>query len=163
MIKCSSMIVTLSFNNPKAYAAEFASSSIIDEQKRKVRISAGGIQSIFRLMELFNPFKHGWLSFQFISHRVLRWTLTPVLLFLLLPVNVLLVMGDTSQIYTILLTVQLGFYAISIVGYMLSRLNVKLKAFFVPFYFIFMNICVFLGMFRFAKGEQSVLWEKARR
>jgi len=148
---------------PKAYAAEFASSSIIDEQKRKVRISAGGIQSIFRLMELFNPFKHGWLSFQFISHRVLRWTLTPVLLFLLLPVNVLLVMGDTSQIYTILLTVQLGFYAISIVGYMLSRLNVKLKAFFVPFYFIFMNICVFLGMFRFAKGEQSVLWEKARR
>ena len=147
---------------PKAYASEFASSSIIDEQKRKVRISAGGIQSVFRLAELFNPFKHGWLTFQFISHRVLRWTLTPVLLFLLLPLNVVLVLDELSQIYTLLLVAQLGFYAISAVGYLLSKVDIKLKAFFIPFYFIFMNTCVFLGMFRFVKGEQTVLWEKAR-
>ena len=41
--------------------------------------------------------------------------------------------------------------------------KIKLKIVFVPFYFFFMNWCVFLGFFKFIKGGQSVLWEKAKR
>lgn len=74
-----------------AYAIESGSASIEEEQKRKVRIAAGGLQSIQRLYPLLNPLRYGILSFQYVSHRVLRWSITPVLLFLLLPINLMLV------------------------------------------------------------------------
>ncbi|MEQ9306916.1 MAG: glycosyltransferase family 2 protein, partial [Marinoscillum sp.] len=43
---------------PAAVATETASASADEEWKRKVRISAGGIQAIIRLSPLLNPFKH---------------------------------------------------------------------------------------------------------
>ena len=66
--------------DPEAYAIESASANVQEELKRKIRIAAGGIQSIVRLSPLLNPFKYGTLSFQYISHRVLRWTVAPVAL-----------------------------------------------------------------------------------
>ncbi|MFK5970642.1 MAG: glycosyltransferase family 2 protein, partial [Candidatus Marithrix sp.] len=60
--------------DPEAYAIESASVNVKEELKRKIRIAAGGIQSIVRLYPLLNIFKYGLLSFQYISHRVLRWT-----------------------------------------------------------------------------------------
>ena len=47
--------------NPNAYAIETASANVKEELKRKVRISAGGIQSVVRLAPLLNPFKYGTL------------------------------------------------------------------------------------------------------
>ena len=76
---------------PNAYAQESASENIAEEKKRKVRISAGGIQSVLRLKPLFNLFKYGILSFQFISHRVLRWTVTPWAMLLLFFINIPLI------------------------------------------------------------------------
>lgn len=58
-----------------AYAIEGASSDMKEEQKRKVRICAGGLQSIGRLRPLLNVFRYGVVSFMFLSHRVLRWSL----------------------------------------------------------------------------------------
>jgi hypothetical protein len=31
------------------------------------------------------------------------------------------------------------------------------------YYFMFMNVCVVLGFFRHLRGEQSAMWEKAKR
>lgn len=67
---------------PAAYATESSSENIKEELKRKIRIAAGGIQSIVRLPKLLNPFAFPVLSFQYISHRVLRWTITPILMIL---------------------------------------------------------------------------------
>jgi hypothetical protein len=41
--------------------------------------------------------------------------------------------------------------------------QITIKGFFVPYYFTVMNLSVFAGFFRFIKGQQSVLWEKAKR
>ena len=57
----------------EAYAIESGSADMHEEEKRKVRIAAGGLQSIWRLRPLLNPFRYGILSFQYVSHRVLRW------------------------------------------------------------------------------------------
>ena len=56
--------------NPEAYAIETASANVKEELKRKIRISAGGIQSIVRLSPLLNIFKYGVLSFQYISQAI---------------------------------------------------------------------------------------------
>ena len=57
----------------QAYAIESGSADMREEQKRKVRIAAGGLQSIWRLRELLNPFRYGVLTFQYVSHRVPGW------------------------------------------------------------------------------------------
>jgi biofilm PGA synthesis N-glycosyltransferase PgaC len=51
---------------PDAYASELSSDNIKEELKRKVRIAAGGIQSIVRLKKLMTPFEHPLLWFQLV-------------------------------------------------------------------------------------------------
>lgn len=60
-----------------SFAVEKASLNIKEELKRKVRIATGGIQSLAMNLELINPIRYGFYSFQFISHKVLRWTIVP--------------------------------------------------------------------------------------
>lgn len=146
---------------PEAYAMEGPSASVKDELKRKIRIAAGGIQAIVRLKSLLNIFKYGTLSFQYISHRVLRWTITPIALLLAFFINIPL--AFQSLPYSFTLGCQIVFYALSFVGYILARRDIKIKALFVPYYFCMMNYAVFRGMIRYFKGSQSVLWEKAER
>jgi biofilm PGA synthesis N-glycosyltransferase PgaC len=146
----------------KAWAAETASANVKEELKRKIRISAGAWQSMLRLGQAFNPFHNFKLFFAFISHRVLRWTLAPFSLLVLLIVNVLLV-SNVDAIYSILLVCQLGFYALALLGWYFENKRIKVKALFVPYYFFIMNLCVYLGLFRFLKGKQSVSWERAER
>ena len=54
---------------PGAFAIESPSASLADEEKRKVRISAGAYQSVGYLKECLNIFKHPLLSFQYLSRR----------------------------------------------------------------------------------------------
>ncbi len=150
--------------DPEAYAIESASSDIKEELKRKIRISAGGIQSVIRLKGLLNIFKYGILSFQYISHRVLRWMVTPFLLLLVLPVNYILFANEKGPgIYSVIWAAQLVFYAFVFMGKTLRSKPVKLKVIFVPYYFWIMNYSVYLGLIRYVKGQQSVVWEKAKR
>lgn len=147
---------------PEAYATEVPSASSGEELKRKVRIAAGGIQAIVRLRSLLNPFRYGVLSFQYISHRVLRWTLTPLALPVLLISNIFLALQGL-RFYQVILAGQLFFYLLAFVGYRLASRKIKLKAFFIPWYFTMMNYAVYAGFIRYLRGRQSVLWERAQR
>jgi cellulose synthase/poly-beta-1,6-N-acetylglucosamine synthase-like glycosyltransferase len=147
---------------PDAYAVETASASVSEELKRKIRIAAGGLQAIVRLAPLLNIFRYGWLSFQYISHRVLRWTLAPLALpIVLLSSSILAAQGKC--IYQLLLVAQLLFYAAAFAGYILAKRSIKVKALFIPYYFCMMNYAVYAGFKRYIMGSQSVLWEKAAR
>lgn len=152
--------------DPDAYAIESASANVGEELKRKVRISAGGIQSVLRLKSLLNIFKHPVLSFQYISHRVLRWTLTPICLLSLIPLLTILGYNYGFMnfgIYTILFWLQLLFYVIVFIGWILENKSIRYKVLFVPYYFFIMNWSVYLGFLRYLKQEQSVNWERAKR
>lgn len=149
--------------DPEAYALERPSFSIGDEQKRKVRIAAGGFQSIARLPHLLNIFRYGWLSFQYISHRMMRWAVAPFALPLVFVLNVLLVLLSEGWLYPVLLIAQIAFYAAALLGYWLENKKLRVKALFVPYYFSFMNWCAILGYFRYRNGLASGIWEKVRR
>lgn len=152
--------------DPEAYAIESASANVKEELKRKVRISAGGIQSVVRLRSLLNVFKYGTLSFQYISHRVLRWTLTPLCLLLLIPLSFALAYNEGLLgfgLYSIMFWLQMLFYIGALIGWFLENISIKIKLLFVPYYFFIMNLSVVLGFFRFMKNSQSVNWERAKR
>ena len=154
--------------NPEAYAIETASADVKEELKRKIRISAGGIQSVIRMRSLLNPFKYGILSFQYISHRVLRWTLAPLGLLLMIPICFILAWNSGAGLfgaglYQLLFWGQILFYAAALLGWFLENRRIKIKVLFIPYYFFIMNLSVFLGLRRYLRGQQSVNWERAKR
>ena len=134
----------------KAFAMEYGSADLHEESKRKRRIAAGGLQSSWRLRSLMNPLRHPVVAFQFVSHRVLRWTITPVCLFALIPLNTILVLSGEGIIYTIIWILQILFYASALAGMKISK------------YFVFMNLNVFRGM-AYLINNTSGTWEKAKR
>ena len=133
-----------------AYAMEYGSADLHEESKRKRRIAAGGLQSCWRLRSLMNPLRHPVVAFQFVSHRVLRWTITPVCLFALVPLNTLLVLSGEGIVYTIIWILQILFYASAAAGVRISK------------YFVFMNLNVFRGM-AYLFNNSTGMWEKAKR
>jgi biofilm PGA synthesis N-glycosyltransferase PgaC len=149
---------------PNAYALETASANSKEELKRKIRIAAGGIQSIMRLKKSANPFYNPILTFQYLSHRVLRWAITPWLMLSVFILNLIICYQNAqSNLYQIILLGQIIFYIASILGYILESKKIKIKAFFIPFYFSMMNYAAMAGAIRYFKGEQSAAWEKSKR
>lgn len=149
---------------PNAYALETASADSSEELKRKIRIAAGGIQSVYRLKKAANPFNNPVLTFQYFSHRLLRWVLTPWLMIILFFLNSLIVIRyPESGFYVITLFLQLSFYLAALLGWFLESKKIRLKAAFIPFYFSMMNYAVIAGTFRYYKGSQSAAWEKSKR
>ena len=143
----------------EAYAAESASLNSQEELKRKIRICAGGFQSMVRLHPLL--WNYGVFSFQYVSHRILRWTLVPFSLPLLLVLNALLV--KAHPIYAVLMVGQMGFYSLAFLGWLAEKRGRKSKLLSIPYYVVMMNYAAWAGFFRYQKGKQSVVWEKAQR
>ena len=148
---------------PDAYAQEYGSANIFEESKRKRRIAAGGLQSIWWLRSLLNPFRQPLVTFQYVSHRVLRWSITPVAMIILLVVNALLFISGAGLFYTIFLILQLLFYLMALIGWISSRYGYKNKLLYTAYYFVFMNINVFRGMVYLRSHGKSGAWEKAKR
>ena len=112
---------------------------------------------------LLNLFKYGTLTFQYISHRVLRWSVTPVLLFLLFPLNLILVMIQGASLYKIIFILQVIFYVLAWLGAIMAKKQIKIKILFIPYYFTFMNLNVLKAFFYLKRHKGKGTWEKAKR
>lgn len=147
---------------PTAFAMETASANVQEELKRKVRICAGGWQSVVRLQGKLTFKEQPLLFFQYISHRVLRWTITP---FLLIAVFILNLKMDMyiNGIYQVMMGAQLLFYTLAMVGLLLKNRNLKNKKLFVPYYFCIMNYAVLAGLIKYLTGKQNAIWDRAKR
>ena len=149
---------------PTAYATETGSADLGEEQKRKRRIAAGGLQSIWRLRALMNPLRYPVVSFQFVSHRVLRWSITPFALMALLPLNAWLVGVRAGWIYDVAMACQIVFYTLCAMGWRDARRGRKRMLTYIPMYFLFMNINVFAGIrYLWNKKKGTGAWERAKR
>jgi cellulose synthase/poly-beta-1,6-N-acetylglucosamine synthase-like glycosyltransferase len=150
---------------PDAYAVESGSLNMEEEAKRKRRIAAGGWQSINRLLPLLDIFTYGKLSFQYLSHRVLRWSVTPFALFALLPLSFILGLGYVSpyNVFHVIFASQVLFYLCAGIGYLQRDHPNVSKLFYVPYYFIFMNINVVLGIYYLFGNQHRGGWEKSQR
>ena len=148
---------------PDAYAQEYGSANIFEESKRKRRIAAGGLQSIWWLRKMLNPFRQPLVTFQYVSHRVLRWSIAPVALVLLFLANIALVATGAGTFYTILLILQMLFYLMAFCGWLMNRNGHKNKLLYTAYYVVFMNLNVFRGMVYLKSHGNSGMWEKAKR
>jgi poly-beta-1,6-N-acetyl-D-glucosamine synthase len=149
---------------PNAFATETPSLDLREERKRRVRIAAGDFQSLIKLKQVFNIFHQPALSFQYISRRVFRWVLCPVCIALLFMSNAVIVYKTSSfNFYGYTFLMQCIFYVAALLGWLFYKLKLSVNPLFIPFYFVFMNVSLIEGFYKYVTGKQTVLWDKAKR
>jgi cellulose synthase/poly-beta-1,6-N-acetylglucosamine synthase-like glycosyltransferase len=138
-----------------ARATETVSASIADEVERRTRIAAGTWQTTLMHLALCDP-RRGWVAVAFVSHRVLRSIVTPVLLPLLLAASAGSARRD--RLARLLLRGQLCWYSLGMLGFATDH-----RAAAVPFQFMLANAATLRGGARFLLRRQPVVWRKASR
>jgi len=143
---------------PQALAYEEASPSLRAEWQRRSRIAAGGWQAFFRLPGMLrHPNK--LITFQYLSHRMARWMVTPTLFILLFFSN----LGLSGQpFYRGVLALQVAFYLLAGLGWLLAARGRRVGWLLAPFYICLLNAAALAGGWRFLLGRQSVIWHKVR-
>ena len=142
----------------QAVAYEETAPTILAEFRRRVRIGAGGFQSIGMLWPLLSP-EHGWVSLTFFCHKILRWT-CPFLLIGMLVSNLLL---SADLLYLWGLVFQGAFYTLSLIGPWIPVRPSFLRYFRLPTMFLSMNLALFIGFFRWLQGGQTGIWARTNR
>jgi len=133
-------------------------STLADELRRRIRISAGNFQSLFLVPRVLSPLS-GWIHFAFVSHKLIRW-LVPFFLLAMLSANVILA---GQPFYGSVLFFQSLFYGLALLGMILPKLTGVLKILSIPKYFLAKNVAILLGFGRFITRRQRVTWFKASR
>ena len=137
-----------------AVACEETAHNIGAEFQRRVRIGAGGFQSIGLLWPLLSP-AHGWISLSFLCHKMLRW-LCPFLLVIAFLANFFAL---DSAIGRAVMAAQLAGYALALIG---TRVPVEprfLRFLRLPSMFVAMNAAIFVGFFKWSLGKESGVWK----
>lgn len=144
--------------DPEAVAIEESAAQIIQEKHRRIRIGAGDFQALFRLLPMLNPLR-GLSAIAFLSHKVLRWV-APFFLILIFVLNLLLI---KEKLYLFIYALQCFFYFSALIGQLLSKLGISLRLFNLCYYFVSMNVALFLGFIRYVRGTQSAAWKRTER
>lgn len=146
---------------PAAYTEELPSENEKEEMKRKIRIAAGDFQTLFRYPQWLSPLKNPLLAFQYLSYKVSRWVFVPLALPLLLISNIwLLIQAPSNPLWQFFALIQLLFYGSALLFHLFRFPSKFLR---LLYYFLLMNISFYGGFFRYLRGTQSAVWEKAKR
>jgi len=95
--------------------------------------------------------------FQFISRKLMRWCVGPLLPALWV-VNLLLV---SHPVFRVLFILQNVFYLIAAIGSLLRRGGVQSRILFIPFYFVMVNAASLAAIVAYLRGDRLASWEKA--
>jgi len=145
-------------SDPKAVGFYLDVSDSSREFDRKVRTVLRGLTVFFSNIELLNIFKYGFFSYQYFCHKLLRW-IVPLFLIVAFMTNVYL--ATKSQMYLILCLVQLFFYGIAIWGWKSRRTTMNLIK--IPYYFLTVNVSIFVAWWKFLGGQRVVMWTPSER
>jgi cellulose synthase/poly-beta-1,6-N-acetylglucosamine synthase-like glycosyltransferase len=139
---------------PEAVAFEHSTIFWQEEFQRKVRIIVRGLAGFCKLRGKIRGFRR-W---QFVSHKLLRWAIGPMMLLILVS-NVALARG--SVFYTLTLAAQLFLYLAAVSGWRMQRTRRPHPLFYLPFYFSMVNLAAVVAIAKFISGQRQRVWEKA--
>lgn len=144
---------------PAALSFEQSTTNFHEEYDRKKRIINRSFYSLLHFKTFMNPLKYPLLSFQLISHKLLRW-LIPIYLPIIFIVNWFLL---NSLFFKITLVLQILFYSTAILGYLLEKKNWHIILFYTPFYYCLVNIASLQAIVEyFIKRKKVVTWKPIR-
>ena len=144
---------------PAALSYEHSTKNFQEEYQRKKRIINRSFNSFVHFRTFLNPLKYAMLSFQLISHKLLRW-LIPFYLILIFGVNLFLL---NALFFQITFGLQIIFYSMAILGYVLEKKHWHIVLFYTPFYFCLVNVASFQAIIKyFVDRKKVVTWDPIR-
>ncbi len=144
---------------PDARALEETAGKSDDEFKMRIRVIVRGMTGMLYARKLYNPVKFPFVSFQLISHKLMRW-LVPVFCIIAFMSNA--VLSFSFPLYALIFLGQILFYFFALIGVFLEKKGVHRKMFYLPMYFCIVNIAALVSMFKVFKGENIVTWQTQR-
>lgn len=158
---------------PEAKSIEAVSPSAQDEVTRRTRINAGRYQAMAMAGQIL-PFNRPVLVWQILSHKFLR-PLVPFAMIVLAVSNILVVLLPPSSnglltlsppYGTALLLLQILFYTVAWLGGRAGgpgRQSRLLRLLYIPTFLTNSNLAAMLGFLKFARGQQSHVWDRVER
>lgn len=160
-------------NNLKSLVFEDVSNNLQDEFRRKIRIATGNFQNLSKFKKLLlgiigiNPFekeakkytsKFG-VSFSFLSHKVLRWII-PFFIVITFITNIFLL---DKILYQLSFAGLIFSFSLPFWDFLLKKANIHISILRFITHFYTMNIALFIGFFKWAKGVKSGIWQPTKR
>jgi cellulose synthase/poly-beta-1,6-N-acetylglucosamine synthase-like glycosyltransferase len=145
---------------PDAIAYEPVAATNRIEFGRKVRVSIRSWRAFIYMRELLNPFRYGFYSIQFFSHKILRYLVVFPLLMLFLVSPFL---WRTGYIYQMAAIAQVAFYSFALLGFWLNETRFgQIKMFAIPFYFCMVNAAALVATIGVLRGREIKHWAPQR-
>lgn len=145
--------------DPALRAIERAAPGPAAEFERRARNAAGGWQACCAKLGAVWRCGDPLVLWQFVSHRVLRWLVTPALFPLLLLANLGLL---AVPFYRATLALQAVAYLAAAAGWVLAAARRRTGPLAVPLAVVLLNAAALAGAWRYLRGTQSVAWKKVR-
>lgn len=146
-------------NDLEAICYEDVSNDIRQEYRRKARISAGNFQNLETFKHfLLKPFSAA--GFCFISHKVLRW-LTPF--FILVSWLTLMLLSFHHPVFFVLLAGEILILLTPLIDRIFMMMGIHIKPLRFVSYFVYMNLALIKGFFRYMRGIDSGVWTPTKR
>lgn len=144
---------------PRAIARMPASATIRLELERKVRSHVSILRDLPILKDGLDPRKSR-IWWMLLSHHVLR---------LFVPFSMIATLGSSAflwndgAVYRLLFLMQGLFCLAALSGFLLVRIGIRTKPFYLPFYFYFANLGVLLAWVRWARRKHQYAWARTER
>lgn len=145
-------------NEIDARVYEDVSNNLSEEFRRKIRISTGNFQNLFAFFSLLLRFNG--IAFSFLSHKVLRW-LGP--LFIVFGMVATFVLSFSFQHYRIFFYTGIIIFTIPIIDILLKKINIHNRYLRFVTHLLGMNLALFIGLIKYAKGVNTSIWEPTKR
>ena len=143
----------------EAVAQEITEERAEEEYSMRVRVITRGMNGLAYVKGLLNPFRYGFVSFQLISHKILRWMI-PFFLAVAFTSNLWLL---EAAFYRVTMGIQICFYLLAALGWWMDRKGKKSKISSFPLYFCVVNLAAVQGAVNFVRGRRMVTWETVRK
>jgi cellulose synthase/poly-beta-1,6-N-acetylglucosamine synthase-like glycosyltransferase len=144
---------------PRAVSYEETAESFPKEFRRKVRIVSRSLNAIRRAPGVLNPFRQPRHCFALVSHKLLRW-FAPIFMLAMMIASLAL---WKSPLVRAALFLQMIFYGMAIVGWILQRQDKTWRIFSFAFYFCLVNVASLVACLKCLRGDLSGTWVPPRQ
>ncbi len=144
---------------PGAVCTEETNRQAGRELQMRVRVITQTYTDLWRHLYMMNPLRSGFYAVQLFSHKVLRYSI-PLWLTLLLVSSIIL--SFSYDLFLVILLLQLAFYGIAVLSWLLVKGGRSTALTAVPQYFVLANAASVIAFFRFIRGERLSTWETVR-
>ncbi|MBN2034867.1 MAG: glycosyltransferase family 2 protein [Deltaproteobacteria bacterium] len=144
---------------PEAVAYEKTEESAKEEFSMRVRVITRGMNGLAYAKRLLNASEHSFVAFQLYSHKILRWAVPLLLIFIFF--SNLMVLDQPFYVFTFV--AQSAFYALALLGWILEKTGRKARLVFLPLYFCVVNLASLRAAWSFLQGRKMATWETVRK